>query len=229
MIETISGLLAALLTLALLSYLSADNPVYRIAVHLFIGLSAGYAVVLAWFTVIEPQLVRPLLATLAPTAGFAPSLGSLVWPVLPVLAGGLLLLLKTVRVATRAGGLVIALMVGVGAAVAVGGAITGTLIPQTGATFVSLLPAGSPTFFETAVEGLFVVAGTLATLGFFYYGARAEAGGPVERPALIRPIAAVGQIFIGIAFGVMYAGALAASIAIFAERASALWGFVARP
>ena len=229
MLETISGLLAVLLTLALLSYLIADNPVYRIAVHLFIGLSAGYAVVLAWFTVILPQLVRPLLSSVVPGTSFAPDLSSLVWPVLPVLAGGLLLLLKTVRVASRAGGLVIALMVGVGAAVAVGGAISGTLLPQTGASFVSLLPAGSTTFFETAVEGLFVVVGTLATLGFFYYGARADAGGPARRPALIKPLATVGQIFIGIAFGVMYAGALATSIAIFAERASALASFVARP
>ena len=31
---------------------------------------------------------------------------------------------------------------------------------------------------------------------------------------------------VGVAFGVMYAGALAASIAIFAERSSALWSFV---
>jgi hypothetical protein len=229
MFDTISGLLAVLLTLALLSYLIADNPLYRIAVHLFIGLSAGYAVVLAWFAVIQPNLIQPLLAAVLPGTGFAPSLGSLVWPVLPVLVGGLLLVLKTVRVATRAGGLVIALMAGVGAAVAVGGAITGTLLPQTSATFVSLLPAGSSSFFESAIESVFVVVGTLATLGFFYYGARAEADGPVQRPALIRPIATLGQIFIGIAFGVMYAGALAASIAVFAERASALWAFVAAP
>lgn len=229
MTETILSLLALLLTLALLSYLIADNPLYRIAVHLFIGLSAGYAVVLAWYTVIQPQVVAPLLAVASPTAGFAPSLGSLVWPVAPVLIGGGLLLLKTVRVARRAGGLVVALMVGVGAAVAVGGAISGTLVPQTGATFVSLLPQGSPLFYEAAIEGVFIVIGTLATLAFFYYGARASAGGPAEQPALIRPVAAVGQIFIGIAFGVMYAGALAASIAIFAERTSALWGFVAQP
>jgi hypothetical protein len=226
--ETVLGLLAVLLTLALLSYLIADNPIYRIAVHLFIGLSAGYAVVLAWFTVIQPRVVSPLLATLSPSAGFAPTLGSLLWPVLPVVVGGVLLLLKTVRVATRAGGLVVALMVGVGASVAVGGAISGTLIPQTSATFVSLLPAGAPSLLdglEVVVEALFVVVGVLATLGFFYYGARAEAGGPGERPALLRPVAAVGQIFIGVAFGVMYAGALAASIAVFAERASAVWAF----
>jgi hypothetical protein len=229
--ETILGLLAVLLTLALLSYLIADNPLYRIAVHLFIGLSAGYAVVLAWYTVIQPQLVAPVLASLS-GAGFAPGLSVLVWPVLPVLVGGVLLLLKTVRVATRAGALVIALMVGVGAAVAVGGAITGTLIPQTSATMVSLLPADAGPgvgALEGIVEALFTVVGTLATLGFFYYGARSGAGGPAQRPWLVRPVAAVGQVFIGIAFGVMYAGALAASIAIFAERAGALWAFATQP
>jgi hypothetical protein len=231
MTETILGLLAVLLTLALLSYLIADNPLYRIAVHLFIGLSAGYAVVLAWFTVIQPQLMAPLVGALRPGADLAAILRSLLWPVLPVLVGGLLLIFKTVRVASRAGGLVVALMVGVGAAVAVGGAISGTLIPQTSATFVSLLPvgaAGPVEALEHVVEALFVVVGVLATLGFFYYGARAETGGPV-RPVLVRPVAAVGQIFIGIAFGVMYAGALAASIAVFAERASAVWAFVAQP
>lgn len=229
MTETILGLLAVLLTLALLSYLIADNPLYRIAVHLFIGLSAGYAVVLAWYTVIQPQLVAPLLASLS-GEGFAPGLGGLLWPVLPVLVGGVLLLLKTVRVATRAGALVVALMVGVGAAVAVGGAITGTLLPQTAAAMVPLVPAEAGSglgALEGLVEALFMVVGTLATLGFFYYGARSGAGGPAQRPLLVRPVAALGQIFIGIAFGVMYAGALAASIAVFAERAGALWAFAA--
>ena len=50
----------ALLTLALLSYLIADNPLYRIAVHLFIGLSAGYAVVLVGAMLLERRRKRGL-------------------------------------------------------------------------------------------------------------------------------------------------------------------------
>jgi hypothetical protein len=225
MIEFVSGLLAVLLSLALLSYLVAENPVYRLAVHLFVGLSAGYAAVLAWQAVIVPELIAPLLGLGAPGASLAAVGGRLVWPILPALAGGVLLVLKAARVSGRAGTLlVLAPMVGVGAAVAVGGAITGTLIPQTQASFVSLLPAGAgDRLLELAVEGLFVVAGTLATLGFFYYGSRARPGDAGERPALIRPVAAVGQVFIGVAFGVMYAGAVAASVAIFAERSAAIW------
>jgi hypothetical protein len=221
--DLLSGLAAVVLTLALLSYLVADNPVYRIASHLFIGVTAGYVALLAWYTVIDPQLIRPL-TNLALGGGAGPR-SLLIFSA--GLVGGLLLMLKTVRVAGRLGTLVVALMLGVGAAVAVGGAVTGTLIPQAGATMISLVPleAGSR-FFELLVEGVFTVVGTLATLVFFYYGGRAQPGSPVERPALIKPVAAVGQAFIGVAFGVMYAGALAASVAVFAERSTAVWSFV---
>lgn len=220
--DLLSGLAAVVLTLALLSFLVADNPVYRIASHLFIGVTAGYVALLAWYTVIDPQLLRPLLSG-------GPAGGLQAWLlVLAGLVGGLLLMLKTVNVAGRLGTLVVALMLGVGVAVAVGGGVTGTLIPQVSASMISLLPLETGNrFWETLIEGVFTLVGTLATLAFFYYGGTAQPGSPVERPALLRPVAAVGQAFIGVAFGVMYAGALAASVAVFAERSSAVWSFVA--
>ncbi len=223
--DLLSALAAVVLTLALLSYLVADNPVYRIASHLFIGVTAGYVALLAWYTVLDPQLMRPLAALALSGSPFAAPRSLLILSA--GLVGGLLLMLKTVRVAGRLGTLVVALMLGVGAAVAVGGGITGTLIPQAQATMISLVPleAGGR-FYEVLVEGVFTLVGTLATLAFFYYGGKARAGSPVERPALTKPVAAVGQAFIGVAFGVMYAGALAASVAVFAERSSAVWSFV---
>jgi len=223
--ELLSALAAVVLTLALLSYLVADNPLYRIASHLFIGVTAGYVALLAWYTVLDPQLMRPLVGLAVSANPLADLRGLFILSA--GLVGGLLLMLKTVRVAGRLGTLVVALMLGVGAAVAVGGGITGTLIPQAQATMVSLLPldAGGR-FAEVLVEGIFTLVGTLATLAFFYYGGQSRAGSPVERPALMKPVAAVGQAFIGVAFGVMYAGALAASVAVFAERSSAVWSFV---
>ena len=223
--DLLSGLAAVVISLALLSYLIADNPLYRAASHLFIGVSAGYVALLAWYAVLQPQLFAPLNAgvTAGKLAGDPRQLSIL----LAGLVGGVLLLLKTVRVARPLGTWVAALMVGVGAAVAIGGALSGTLIPQTVAAMSSLLPldqgGGWPSL---AVEALFTLIGTLATLGFFYYGGRAEPGSPVDRPALVKPVAAVGQLFIGVAFGVMYAGALAASVAIFAQRVAEMGKFV---
>ena len=78
---------AALLTLAVLSSLVRDNPVYRMAQYLFVGVSAGYFVVLAWWTVIDPQLVRPLWESCsgAHHAGLGTALGLFVSTALAVL------------------------------------------------------------------------------------------------------------------------------------------------
>jgi hypothetical protein len=220
-VELLSGLAALVITLALLSYLIADNPLYRIVSHLFIGVTAGYVALLAWYSVIQPQIFAPL------SAGLAGGNVRLVVIEAVGLIGGLLLVLKSAHVAGRLGTLVVALMVGVGVAVTVGGGLTGTLIPQTAAAMLPLLPLKAGNRWpELAVEGLLTVVGTLTTLGFFYYGGHAEPGNPVERPALIKPVAAIGQIFIGAAFGMMYAGALAASVAIFAARIGDMWKFV---
>lgn len=222
--ELLTGLAALVITVGLLTYLLADNPLYRIVSHLFIGVTAGYVALLAWYMVIEPQLFAPLAAGL--TGGNPPGTLRLLIVQIVGVVGGLLLLLKSVHVAGRLGTLVVALMLGVGVAVAVGGGLTGTLIPQAAATMVPLLPLKESNWPELAVQGLFTVIGTLTTLGFFYYGGRAEPGSPVERPAIVKPVAAVGQVFIGAAFGMMYAGALAASVAIFAARIGEMWRFV---
>ncbi len=51
--------LAALLTLAILSFLYKDNPLYRFAEHLFVGVSAAYIMVLAfWDNVIKLLFVK---------------------------------------------------------------------------------------------------------------------------------------------------------------------------
>jgi hypothetical protein len=223
MFDLLGSVLAFALTLCVFSYLLGDNPFYRIAVSIFVGAAAGYAVVVAWYNVVVPQLIVPVING-ALSFNFA-----LIGPAL----GGLLLtaflFLKLGRSTTRLGSLALAFLVGVGAAVAVGGAVTGTLLPQTGATLLSLLPGDAVSdldFAEKALGNLTLIVGTLATLGFFYYGGSARPGRPVDRPALAKPVAAIGRVFIGIAFGAMYAGALAASVAFFAQSVTMMTDFV---
>ena len=64
-----------------------------------------------------------------------------------------------------------------------------------------------------------MVVGTLSTLAVFYYH---ERGQKILRAAFIKPL---GQIFIGTALGAMYAGALAASLAVFSHSLWNLWAF----
>jgi len=48
--------IAAFLTLAILSYLYKDNPFYKVAEHLFVGISTGYWTSMFFWTQIQPNL-----------------------------------------------------------------------------------------------------------------------------------------------------------------------------
>ena len=52
--------MAAFLTLSILSFLFKENPLYKIAEHLFVGTSAGWGVVIAYWQVINPNLIKRL-------------------------------------------------------------------------------------------------------------------------------------------------------------------------
>jgi hypothetical protein len=53
-------LIAAFLTLCIFSFLYKDNPFYKFAEHLLVGISVGYFVVTAINTTVLPKLILPL-------------------------------------------------------------------------------------------------------------------------------------------------------------------------
>jgi hypothetical protein len=229
LVDTLIGpIVAALLTIMVLSYLIGDNPFFRLASHLFVGVAAGYAGALAARSVLWPGLLQPILQ-----AGF----GGLFNPTAAVtlLAPALLaflLVLKLVPGTSRLGTFSTAFLVGIGAAVVVGGAITGTLIPQSVAAMATFDPGVvSPQTGETGVERVInvviLLVGTLSTLAYFRFTLRRGPGseglalGPIGM--LGKALSALGRSFIALAFGVMYAGALSATLLILAQRIQFLW------
>jgi len=126
MSELIWGAVGFLLTIMILSYLLGDNVFFRIAVHIFIGLTSGYLAVLIFNQILLPQLLTPL------TTGSWPDI---VWFIVPLLMIILLLLSQIPRFKSI-GNIPLAYLVGVTAALAIGGAVFGTLIPQSRAVIV---------------------------------------------------------------------------------------------
>lgn len=222
-LEQLAGnLLAFLLTLLVFTYLIGDNPFYRIALHLFVGVAAGYAVLIGVEQVLLPRfyqlLDNALLVTRDPvpfTINFAP------W-----LLSALVLFKISPRLAPY-GNAALAFMVGVGAAVAVGGAVTGTLYPQTQAAAVNPLQGGTNSF--AMVEAVILLGGTILALMYFFYSGRPLAAGRGARPGWLVPIAAAGEAFITTALAALYAGAIAAAFAFFTERVQFLFQFVTGP
>src|SRR3972149_2608936 len=127
LLETLGTLLAAALTVMVLSYILGDNAFFRVAAYLFVGVAGGFAATVAWHEVLQPRLIAPLLDLDSAELGS----GDLLTGVLIPLALVVLLALRLVPGARRLGGLPVALLVGVGAAAVVGGAITGALVPHT--------------------------------------------------------------------------------------------------
>lgn len=223
--DLFGGLLAWLLTLMVLSFLIRDNPLFRVATYVFVGVASGYAGAIAWHNVLKPALIDPVVAR-GPSALLDVTL-IVPWVLI------LLLLFKLSPATSRLGSISTALLVGVGAGVVVGGAITGTLIPQSVAAMATLSPAAvTPTTGETGLERTFSVlvllVGTVSTLVYFQFTARKTAAGDAQRAAVVDAVAWVGRLFIAVTFGVMYAGVLMATLVILSERVQFLVTYVAQ-
>jgi hypothetical protein len=120
-------------------------------------------------------------------------------------------------------------MVGVGVAAAIGGAVLGTIFPQVNAT-INLFDMGAIRVEESVVwqlvRGGFILVGTLATLIYFQFGAVKSKGSSTTRPEWLEWLALVGQVFIAITFGALFAGVFSASLTALIERLYFLLNFV---
>ncbi|MBI4732608.1 MAG: hypothetical protein HY781_10905 [Chloroflexi bacterium] len=131
----------------------------------------------------------------------------------------------------RLGNPSLALIVGVGAAVAVGGAVLGTLFPQIQAVVndfdLPAISAGWDKVLGTLGEAALMLLGTVGTLVYFQFSARNTPGGP-QRGKIVNLLGWVGQVFVAITFGVLFAGALAATMTALIERMNFLLNFVSQ-
>ena len=209
MSELISGAIAFLLTIFVLSYLFGDNFLFRVAIYVFIGASAGYVTVLLLEQVLGPQLIIPVVT------------GSVGGIVLAILA--LLLLAKMFPPLSKLGTPSLAFMVGVGAAIAIGGAVTGTLFPQILAAINAFEGISS---FEGLVEAFLMLFVTISTLVYFQFSAKRGDDGKNQRNPFTRFLAFFGKVFIAITFGVLFAGVFSAALTAFIERIDFLINFI---
>ncbi len=201
--DTIGAIVGLVITLLVFSYLIGDNPLYRVALHIFVGASVAYAVVVAWHAILRPLLLDWVLR------GNVNVLLGLV----PFLLGGLLLA-RGVRSLSWLGNFSIALLLGVGIAVAVGGALVGTLLPQAGAAMRPLSPFSYPDDpLNGPLDGLLIVVGTVTSLMVFTFTLRRGVSG-----RLIALSTRLGRFFLFVSFGAVFAGVLIASVSVLVER-----------
>jgi len=218
--EVVGLLLGLIFTLSIFSYILGDNMMFRLATHIFIGVAAGFACSVAWQSVIFPQLVRPLLIGTNTERVFV---------IIPLILS-VLLFMKVSRRFSFLGSPVMGFLVGTGAAVAIIGAVTGTLFPQVSAT-INLFDLQAIVHREENVlsqlfAGGIALIGTLTTFAYFNFGKRTIVDQLPVRFSFQKLIALTGQSFIAVTFGVLFAQILSASIVALIERVNFIWNLI---
>ena len=195
-LEPVGTFLAFVITLMVLSYVFGDNPLYRLASYIFVGSSAGY---IAAVLIKDVLLVRLQSVTVG---GVTPSEISM----LGVLGIFTILLLGKLNPSFAfVGNIPMAMIVGVGTAVAVSGAVIGTLLPN-------LMGLGAGASLSQAPLVILALFGTVATLIYFNFTFLKKETAPNEPPVWMRIFSAIGKFFIMVSLAVLFAGVLTASI-----------------
>jgi hypothetical protein len=203
--EIIGLVIGFILSLFIFSFVLGDNPLYRFAVHLLVGVSAGYAAVLIIQDVLLP-VVQDVIEN--------PSDPNNILLFFPLLLA-LLLLLKLFPRLAWLGNSSMAILMAIGAAVGLIGAITGTLIPLVTASY-----QGDLTGFGGGIAGLLVAILTICTLLYFHFTGRLTPDGEVAMPVWQKYAGLVGQVVITITLAALFAATLSASLILLSNRVS---------
>jgi hypothetical protein len=190
---------AAGLTLFIYSFLYKDNPLFKLGEHLYVGISVGYSVVLAWFEVFLKQFWNPFTKSVAEAPD---AWGSYVLLIPAIL--GLLMLTRFVPKIAWLSRISFAFVVGFGSGVAIPRTISSYILKQIEDTVNPLVTMGgnglsmgfdlaSP---QSGINTIILLIGVVSVLFYFFFSIEHTGPGMVT--------ARVGIYFLMIAFGAAF-------------------------
>jgi hypothetical protein len=146
---------AATLTIAILSFLYKDNPFYRFAEHVYVGVSAAFTIVLFWNQDVWPLLVNGFVDFL-----HARNYVEAYILIIPAVLG-LMMLTQFFPKAAWVSRWPLAMLFGIGAGLGITGSVHGSILPQLKAT---LLPLGNAPAGLTVGHGVIFITGLAVLL-----------------------------------------------------------------
>ena len=225
--------IAAFLTLAIFSYLYKDNPFYKVAEHLFVGISTGYWTSMFFWTQIQPNLfgrlwpaseynsdilwyklynVLGVFSSVFPDGGINKGHDMELLYLLPFALGIMMLLSVSAKLSwmARWG---IAYTVGMAAGLRAYGFLNSNVLGQIKGSAFQIFNSDLP-FFALASESIFnnfiILIGTITGLMYFYFSR--------EHTGNFGKLSKLGIYFLMISFGASFGFAVMGRISLLIGR-----------
>lgn len=196
--DILGVLIAGILTLAIYSFLYKDNPAYKFAEHIFVGVTAGYGVCIAFYQVIMPNLVEQI----KDHQNF--------WVLLPAFLG-ILMFSRFIPKVSWISRISIAFVIAVAAGVSVPNGMQATIIKQTSATIAPILPLwDSHVPCTNEINNLVIILGVTTVLIYFFFS--------IEPGKGLKAASRTGIIFIMIFFGAQFGYTVMGRISLVIDR-----------
>ena len=216
---------AAFLTLCIYSFLYRDNPFYRFAEHLFVGISVGYLIVIGIHQGVIPLAWEPLSEAISAlwteiARETTPETRNALWglfKIIPIVIG----LLFFARLFPRHTWLIrypIAILIGFGAGVAIPNVLQANIFAQTRGTIEPFAAINAGTLSTLDIFGavlmvvgaVLMVVGVICTLTYFFFS--------VEHRGPINWLSKVGIAFLMIGFGAAFGNTVMGRLALMIHR-----------
>lgn len=216
--EVVGLWLQAVLTFAILSFLIKDNGFYKLAEHIFVGISAGYGVVVVWHEAVLPIMLYRIFPALGGDATATPNY----WVIIPVILG-LLIIARFIPRFAWLSRWPLAFVVGVTAGSTIPVVVQANILEQMSGTIRPLayrLPLVlahhpgaldlSPLAVFTVFNNLVLIIGVICVLSYFYFSH--------EHKRLLGVSSRMGVWFLMIAFGAGFGNTVMARISLLIGR-----------
>jgi hypothetical protein len=213
MSQIAGGFLSAFFTLAIMSFLYKDNPIYKLAEHVYVGVAAGYLFVLAVVHTLKPNFWD----CVAPLFNAAPG-GQ--WVRLGAGIFGVMMLLRLYKKTSWISTLPLAVMVGTFAALRMTGLANSDLVGQLHGTINCLDYRGLPFFAwdkPAMINNFLIFGGVIAVLSYFFFS--------LEHRGALKISGKTGIYFLMITFGSSYGYTVMARVSVFVGRITDLYSY----
>lgn len=194
--------LSALLTLCIFSFLYKDNPFYKFAEHLFVGVSVGYGVVISIHQGVIPFAYEPLKKAFTGEDPYK------FFTIIPIIIG----LLFFTRLIPKYSWLIrypIAILIGIGSGAAIPRAMQASIFEQINGTIKAFGNFGNLGGWEI-FSAILMFVGVICTLTYFFFS--------VEHKGVVGGMSKIGIIFLMIGFGSAFGNTVMGRVSLLIER-----------